>query len=154
MHQRRRPVFSGAPCQLRTRSSMSSLFCRFCSHPNPEGAKFCNECGSPLNLVPCARCEAVNNVADARCATCGAPLLEDAEAEVREPALEMAAAEAHAAPSGGAVPVAFADRLERTDPHDADTSRVPRRPGEQPVPSRDFTFTPGPDESDTPGPVQ
>jgi hypothetical protein len=132
---------------------MSSLFCRFCSHPNPESSKFCNECGSPLNLVPCAQCEAVNNLADARCAACGAPLHESADAEVPEPALEMAVAEVHAAAPGGAVPVAFADRLEHADAHGPDTAWVPRSPGEHPVPSRDFTFTPGPVESETSGPI-
>jgi hypothetical protein len=53
---------------------MSPLSCSFCCHTNPEHSKFCNECGSPLNLVPCSLCEAINNVADSRCCRCGARL--------------------------------------------------------------------------------
>jgi hypothetical protein len=126
---------------------MSSLSCRFCSHGNPEGAKFCNQCGSPLNLVPCARCEAINNVADEHCTTCGAPMLagaEVAETALVEPVLAMASEGAHRAESGGAVPVALADRLEHDVGEGAATSQAPRRPVPQPVPSRDFTFTPAP----------
>ena len=52
--------------------SMSSPFCRFCSHGNPSGAKFCNECGSPLHLRPCPRCEAVTDSSAGRCHQCGA----------------------------------------------------------------------------------
>ena len=62
--------------------------CPFCDHKNRAGAKFCNECGSPLNLAPCKRCGAINNLMDPECQRCGAPLLrprapaEPAEAEV------------------------------------------------------------------------
>lgn len=45
--------------------------CFFCDHDNPAGAKYCNECGSPLHLIPC-KCGAVNNVTDACCHRCGA----------------------------------------------------------------------------------
>jgi hypothetical protein len=141
---------------------MSSLSCRFCSHRNPEGSKFCNECGSPLNLVPCAQCEAINNVADEHCTTCGAPWRAGASSDptmILEPTLEATQgghddatadgratprdATVGAAPPAGAVPVALADRLEH-DTHDEVTALPgPRRRVEQPVPSRDFTFTPG-----------
>src|SRR5262245_11457577 len=47
--------------------------CAFCRHDNPAKAKFCNECGSPLNMALCA-CGAVNEVTDAQCHKCGAPL--------------------------------------------------------------------------------
>jgi len=45
--------------------------CPFCEHANPAGAKFCNDCGSPLHLAPCRHCGAVNNVDDAQCYNCG-----------------------------------------------------------------------------------
>jgi len=48
--------------------------CPFCSHSNPSGARFCNDCGSPLTLQPCPHCEAVNDAAAAECHRCGAPL--------------------------------------------------------------------------------
>jgi len=48
--------------------------CPFCDHANPFGAKFCNECGSPLSLKPCRHCEAVNDQAAQNCYKCGAEL--------------------------------------------------------------------------------
>lgn len=48
--------------------------CPFCAHPNPTGAKFCNECGAPLHLRPCNRCEAVNNQVAKNCYKCGTAL--------------------------------------------------------------------------------
>ena len=44
--------------------------CPFCDHRNPVGAKFCNECGSPLK--PCNECDAVNHPAATNCHKCGA----------------------------------------------------------------------------------
>ncbi len=46
--------------------------CPFCDHHNPAGAKFCNDCGSPLHLKPCNRCGAVNHQAATNCYKCGA----------------------------------------------------------------------------------
>jgi len=53
---------------------MGSSRCRFCTHDNPDGARFCNACGSPLHLKPCPHCEAVNDTAAAQCYECGAAL--------------------------------------------------------------------------------
>jgi hypothetical protein len=53
---------------------MPGLQCAFCDHANPEGAKFCNACGSPLNLRPCTECDAVNEDAATACYKCGADL--------------------------------------------------------------------------------
>jgi Double zinc ribbon len=53
---------------------MQSTDCPVCGHANPAGAKFCNECGSPLHLTLCKRCDAVNHVNDVRCYRCGASL--------------------------------------------------------------------------------
>jgi ribosomal protein L40E len=46
--------------------------CGFCDHRNPAGAKFCNECASPLDLRPCKQCDAVNDQAATNCYRCGA----------------------------------------------------------------------------------
>lgn len=46
--------------------------CLFCDHRNPGGAKFCSDCGSPLDLKPCKQCEAVNSQAATNCYKCGA----------------------------------------------------------------------------------
>jgi Double zinc ribbon len=53
---------------------MQSTDCPYCDHANPAGAKFCNECGSPLHLAPCRHCDAVNHVDDEQCYRCGASL--------------------------------------------------------------------------------
>ena len=44
--------------------------CPFCDHRNPVGARFCNDCGSPLK--PCNQCDAVNHQAATNCYKCGA----------------------------------------------------------------------------------
>ncbi|HVF64532.1 MAG TPA: zinc ribbon domain-containing protein [Casimicrobiaceae bacterium] len=46
--------------------------CSFCAHENLTTAKFCNECGSPLDLLPCPQCTAVNARASTVCHRCGA----------------------------------------------------------------------------------
>ena len=46
--------------------------CPFCDRHNPVGAKFCNDCASPLNLKPCKQCNAVNDQAATNCYKCGA----------------------------------------------------------------------------------
>lgn len=45
--------------------------CPFCYHANPVGAKFCNDCGSPLHLKPCRQCDAINDQAATKCYKCG-----------------------------------------------------------------------------------
>lgn len=45
--------------------------CPFCDHVNPAGAKFCNDCGSPLHLKPCKQCQAINDQAAKICYMCG-----------------------------------------------------------------------------------
>lgn len=52
---------------------MPTLDCPFCERPNPEDAKFCNSCGSPLHLKPCKECGAVDDVRAKACYKCGAP---------------------------------------------------------------------------------
>jgi len=46
--------------------------CAFCDHRNPPGARFCNECSSPLELKPCRQCDAVNEQDATTCHSCGA----------------------------------------------------------------------------------
>lgn len=52
--------------------SMPMYRCSFCEHANPLAAKFCNECGSPLNLKPCPQCDSVNGATSKACYMCGA----------------------------------------------------------------------------------
>src|SRR5437773_4296700 len=53
-------------------SSMFNPRCVFCGHGNPAGAKFCNECASPLHLKPCNECDAINDRSADSCYKCGA----------------------------------------------------------------------------------
>lgn len=94
---------------------MPGFDCSFCAHRNPDGSKFCNECGSPLHLAPCPQCDAINNLSDERCNRCGAPL----SGGDAEPAPALAAASSGdagsmepAARAGDPVPLALADRME------------------------------------------
>lgn len=51
---------------------MPAIQCLSCEVQNPGGAKFCQECGSALNLKLCAQCEAVNDRAAEQCHQCQA----------------------------------------------------------------------------------
>ncbi len=70
---------------------MVSNKCRFCEHDNPEGAKFCTECGGCLHLLPCPSCGAVTDVSATTCYQCQAQL---PWAQSAEPAVPVAAAAA------------------------------------------------------------
>ena len=119
----------------------SSSICHFCAHGNPAGSRFCNQCGSPLDLKPCGQCDAMNHVSVDRCYQCGTAFAaEDGVLEVAEVGAGTAAAESTAAaravsppplystpplyddtpPPGPAdrIPVALSDRI------DASTERV------------------------------
>jgi hypothetical protein len=56
---------------IESRTVMASFRCPFCQHPNPEHAKFCNECGNTLGLKPCTKCDAVNAASALECHSCG-----------------------------------------------------------------------------------
>ncbi len=77
---------------VRLNGSMTSSTCCFCAHLNPAGAKFCNECASPLHLKPCRACDAVNARDAQACYRCGAAL--QAAADVPEASPERIVAEA------------------------------------------------------------
>lgn len=67
----------GSPCPPHwTFAARAAYFgdrmCPFCDHRNPAGAKFCNDCASPLHLKPCSQCDAVNHHAATNCYKCGA----------------------------------------------------------------------------------
>lgn len=70
---------------------MVSNKCRFCEHDNPEGAKFCTECGGCLHLLPCPSCGAVTDVSATTCYQCQAQLPWATSAEPEAPAAAVAA---------------------------------------------------------------
>ena len=90
---------------------MSLSSCHFCAQANPADSKFCNRCGEPLDLKPCAQCDAMSHVAVERCWQCGARFApEPASVEVAEIA---AGAVTGATPSRvDRAPVARAPRIE------------------------------------------
>ncbi|HLW01534.1 MAG TPA: adenylate/guanylate cyclase domain-containing protein [Ktedonobacterales bacterium] len=53
--------------------------CLVCGTQNPAGAKFCNECGSPLLSITCPNCGAVNRPNAKFCNECGSPLASSPE---------------------------------------------------------------------------
>ena len=50
--------------------------CAYCSHPNPLGTNFCNDCGAALHLQPCRRCGAVSVATATICRSCKQPFPE------------------------------------------------------------------------------
>jgi ribosomal protein L40E len=56
-----------------TRYAMETSLCSFCRHPNPPAAKFCNACGSSLQLQLCPHCGAIDNIGALTCYKCGQP---------------------------------------------------------------------------------
>jgi double zinc ribbon protein len=93
---------------------MAGLVCNFCAHGNPEGSKFCNECGSPLNLTLCSVCEAINSTSATRCYQCGGPLSSGPTAEMAIPPTvptEDAQSAERAPTKADPVPIALAEAM-------------------------------------------
>src|SRR5262245_5211994 len=55
------------------RDSAGAMECPECRVQNPEGAKFCSSCGSPLRLL-CPKCGELNRPGARFCNECGSPL--------------------------------------------------------------------------------
>ena len=66
--------FSSVPVGTGVRAPAVTVECPACSHANPAGARFCNECGSPVGLDECPKCDAINDRENAACYKCGAPM--------------------------------------------------------------------------------
>ena len=50
--------------------------CKKCNFPNPPNAKFCQECGLPLQGVLCKNCNEANSSDAKYCVNCGSSLFE------------------------------------------------------------------------------
>jgi hypothetical protein len=93
---------------------MSSVTCRFCAHANPAGARFCNDCGSPLDFKPCPNCEAVNDARSDRCHQCGlalAPQTVASASALTPPIASAPDAMAGRREASDNVPIALAERV-------------------------------------------
>jgi hypothetical protein len=55
-----------------TKGNTMTLQCLFCDQGNPGGAKFCNDCGTPLHFKPCPQCDGINGRFAEACYRCGA----------------------------------------------------------------------------------
>ncbi len=75
---------------------MDTRPCSFCSHENPEDAKFCNACGSSMHLQLCQHCGAIDNAAATACYKCGASLSGQGSDEDARPGHERAGASTRA----------------------------------------------------------
>src|SRR5919109_356478 len=62
-----------APTALTAVQEGAPMRCPHCGFDNPEGLKFCGECGTPLT-APCPRCGFANPPQFKFCGDCGAPL--------------------------------------------------------------------------------
>jgi class 3 adenylate cyclase len=60
------------------------MHCPGCGFENPEGLKFCNECGTPLRML-CAQCGFANRPQAKFCGDCGAALSPHARASTASP---------------------------------------------------------------------
>jgi hypothetical protein len=60
------------------------MHCPSCSFENPEGLKFCNECGTPL-LARCAPCGFANQPQAKSCGECGAAPSSPVRASIAPP---------------------------------------------------------------------
>ncbi len=92
---------------------MRSAACPFCEHINPAGSKFCNACGTPMHLVPCARCGAVNDPLATSCHQCAAALLEKPPGGLAWDAVKSGAWTAEGRTQPSAQPVLGVDGLNR-----------------------------------------
>src|SRR5215813_13645418 len=77
--------------------------CPVCEHRNPRGSRFCNECGSPLQLRFCPACHAAEDVMSLECRTCGQllPMLVLTDTEVDADTAESVATAVVQAPVDG-----------------------------------------------------
>ena len=62
--------------ELAEKAERAGRTCPQCGHENPEGTKFCQECGGKLGAAgtPCPSCNAMNPAGTKFCQECGAKL--------------------------------------------------------------------------------
>jgi 2-oxoglutarate dehydrogenase E2 component (dihydrolipoamide succinyltransferase) len=95
--------------------------CPECDHRNPQGSRFCNSCGAPLQRRFCRSCGAANDVQSPACRACGAslPVITTADESLfAAPAPETRAAPSEAcaaAPAAKAQPSVIASLYARAE---------------------------------------
>src|SRR6266567_1043058 len=59
------------------------MTCSNCGSENPDGNRFCADCGAPLS-IRCPNCGSVGPPGKRFCGACGSPLLDGAQSNVAE----------------------------------------------------------------------
>lgn len=88
--------------------------CPSCHHDNPEGFRFCGNCGSPISALSCPSCGSANAPAQRFCGQCGTALGAGTEAVAGAPVSPVE--ERKLATVLFADVVGFTSLAERTDP--------------------------------------
>jgi hypothetical protein len=70
--------------------------CPVCNHRNPRGSRFCNDCGSPLQLRFCPNCGTAEDVLAIKCHACGVALPDLTAAEPQDANVDLATQQAAA----------------------------------------------------------
>src|SRR4029453_8047580 len=101
---------------------MPAKLCAFCSHANPAGSRFCNECGASLDLNLCGHCEEINHQRAATCHKCGAelPNASSIQLTTNDPRL----GESVGRPASTTVMAAMSTHTEEAIPSQNSTARV------------------------------
>src|SRR2546430_8754356 len=83
---------------MNTVDASSTVRCYNCQYENPEGAKFCQNCGAP-QTIPCHNCGTALRPTARFCFNCGAPQLAvGAAVEARDAKREQVGAEMTSGP--------------------------------------------------------
>jgi Double zinc ribbon len=77
-------TFARAPQPLHAVPEGAPMHCQSCGFENPEGLKFCNECGTPLRML-CAQYGFANQPQATFCGECGVALSPRARASTAPP---------------------------------------------------------------------
>lgn len=108
---------------------MDTRPCSFCSHENPEDAKFCNACGSSTHLQLCPHCGAIDNLSAVACYKCGASFSSHASGEEVGPDVAtLASATEHGTPGGATVPASTRNAAPSARASAADAIRRAEKP--------------------------
>ena len=60
-----------SPCDNSRPMNNMEVFCASCRAPNPNGSKFCSQCGKSTLPSPCSQCSVVLPVGARFCSQCG-----------------------------------------------------------------------------------
>jgi len=121
--------------------SMVPSHCYFCDHVNPTGAKFCNNCGAPLQVRPCSRCDAVNDQTAKSCYKCGMELSAPATAAGLRPTALASNVTAASPALGEPLPFRLDFDLQQELPKPSPSAETVSAPTQASIPSEPAVAT-------------